>query len=230
MLESTAYDPGGGPKGSSISENSGLSYSSATAPATGGGSDSSKPRMRTFAEILHEEQNHRNILEVKLERLSIADENGDKIKAKTLNEDDICDFLFDIVQLKVEDCAGIALRTHRYDTKEIKLKKNVDPSPYLRSDPVVYKNHKITITKQTNNLTRVTFRNVPYNIPDEEIIHLCKVYGEPFENRVYYEKPSARTRGIPQSTRYVQMKMAAGKQFENYYWLKVRYLVIEGAE
>ena len=71
-----------------------------------------------------------------------------------------------------------------------------------------------------NNLTRVTFKNVPFNIPDEEIIHLCQVYGEPLNNIVQYEKPNISTRGVPGSTRFVEMKITPGKQLENYYWME----------
>ena len=124
------------------------------------------------------------------------------------NEVDLSEFLFDVIQLKIEDCAGLALRTHRYDTKEIKLKKDVDPAPYLTTSPKLFKGHEITIKKQMNNLTRVTFKNVPFNIPDEELIHLCSMYGEPVNNEVIYEKPSRNTRGVPGSTRFVEMKLA----------------------
>ena len=95
----------------------------------------------------------------------------------------------------MDDCSGIALRTHRYDTKEINFKKGVDPSAYLIA-PVMFKGHEITIKKQMNNLTRVTMKNVPFNIPDEEIINLCKVYGEPLKNKVHYERLSRNTKGI----------------------------------
>ena len=136
-----------------------------------------------------------------------------------MNESYISEFLFDVLELKMDDCSGIALRTHRYDTKEINFKKGVDPSAYLIA-PVMFKGHEITIKKQMNNLTRVTMKNVPFNIPDEEIINLCKVYGEPLKNKVHYERPSRNTRGIHGSTRSVEMKLTPGKQFENYYWTK----------
>ena len=157
--------------------------------------------MRSFAEILNEEKLHRNILEVKLIRTSVKNNNGETVKAPTLNETDLSEFFFDVIKLKIEDCLGIALRTHRYDTKEIKLKRGVDPSPYLTLTPHLFKGHKITIKKQMNNLTRVTLKNVPFNIPDEEIIHLCKVYGEPINNKVHYENPTRPSRGVPGSAR-----------------------------
>ena len=189
-------------------------------PAVGRDSVDSLPcRMRSFAEILNEEKHHRNILEVKLTRTSVK-QNEETVKAPTLNEVDLSEFFFDVIKLKMEDCLGIALRTHRYDTKEIKLKKGVDPTPYLRATPVLFKGHEITIRKQMNNLTRVTMKNVPFNIPDEEIIHLCKVYGEPINNKVHYENPTRNSRGVPGSTRSVEMKLTPGMQFENYYWME----------
>ena len=177
-------------------------------------------RLRSFAEILNEEQQHRNILEVKIVRISTYNTNGEEVKPKTLNEVDLSEFFFDELKLKVEDCKSIALRTHRYDTKEIKLKKAVDPTPYLTGVPMLFKGHEFIIKKQMNNLTRVSFKNVPFNIPDEEIIHLCQVYGDPVKNEVLYEKPNRSTRGVPGSTRYVEMKLSPGKQFENYYWME----------
>ena len=216
----TTSDGGGIPKSNPVNETSQHQGPPTMTPATGRDSDESQScRQRSFAEILNEEKLHRNILEVKLTRTS-STQNGVTVKAPTLNEADLSEFLFDVINLKVEDCLGVALRTHRYDTKEIKLKKGVDSAPYIRASPVMFKGHEITIRKQMNNLTRVTMKNVPFNIPDEEIIHLCKVYGEPIGNKVHYENPSRNTRGVPGSTRYVDMKLAPGMQFENYYWVE----------
>ena len=223
-MMSWIHDPGGGvnPPGHPVNGAPPVNPDLSTmTPAAGRGSEDSLPgRLRNFAEILNEEQHHRNILEVKLVRTSTLDEHGAEVKAKILTEVDISEFFFDVLQLKVEDCRGIALRTHRYDTKEIKLKKDIDPTPYLIDTPRLFKGHEITVRKQMNNLTRVTFKNIPFNIPDEEIIHLCQVYGEPMNNKVFYEKPSRATRGVSGSTRYVEMKLSPGKQFENYYWME----------
>ena len=213
-------DPGGG---TSLSSNSFAAVTkemlSSTTPASGGGSNNSSPsRLRSFAEILNEEKLHRNILEVKISKTyPISDES---VTVRPLSESDLSEFLFDVIKLKVEDCLGLALRTYRYDTKEIKLKSDVDPSLYITSSPVMFKGHSITIMKQSNNVSKVTFRNVPFNIPDEEIIHLCKVYGEPVNDKVYYEKATRFTKGIPGSTRYVEVKLNPGKQFENFYWME----------
>ena len=71
-------------------------------PAEGGGNSSR--RMRTFAEILHDKQNHRNILEVKIARMNSRD------IMIPLNEEDISKFLLNIIGINVDDCERIALR------------------------------------------------------------------------------------------------------------------------
>ena len=125
--------PGGGAKNDTIQPNS-------MTPASGGGSvGESSVKMRSFAEIMKDEMLHRNILEVKLVKTEVTLENGDKVKAKTLTDVDLSEFLFDVINLKMEDCDGISLRTYRYDTKEVKLKKGVDSTPYITSSPVLFK-------------------------------------------------------------------------------------------
>ena len=55
------------------------------------------------------------------------------------------------------------------------------------------------------------FRNVPFCIPDEEIINPCRCYGEPVNNRVTYYRPSKESRGVAESSMCVDMRMLPGK-------------------
>ena len=113
------------------------------------------------------------------------------------------------------------MKTSRYDTKEVKLRPEVDPTPYLTvNNPILFKDHEVEVKRQSSNVTMVTFRNVLFNIPDAEIINLCNCYGEPVDNNVTYEKPSKNSRGVPGSSRIVEMKLKPGKQFENLYWME----------
>ena len=71
------------------------------------------------------------------------------------------------------------------------------------------------------NITRVTFKNVPLNVPDEEIIHLCMSYGSPVENKVQYEVlRNSRNKGHTGSTRFVDMELNEDSSFNNYYWME----------
>ena len=101
--------------------------------------------MCRFAEIINDVMLHRNILEVILVKTEVTLENGDKVKAKTLTAVDLSEFLFDVINLTMEDCDGISFHTYLYDTKEVKLKKGVDFAPYLTSTRVLFKGHDIIV-------------------------------------------------------------------------------------
>ena len=188
-----------------------------TPPGVG---DSAPKQMRSFKQILAEEQASRNILEIKLTKMMVEVE-GVMCKARNISFEDVSTLIFDTIGVKPEHCLGVALNTARYDTKEIKLKPGVDPTQYTTKDTLItFKDHQVEVTIQCSSVTRVTFKNVPFNIPDEEIVNLCECYGEPINNAVHYDKPNRATRGVPGSTRYVDMKILPGKQFENFYWME----------
>ena len=188
-------------------------------PSGMGDSASRKIKMRSYAEIIAEEKENRNIIEIKITKLQV-EEDGVMKQAKPITLEDVSVLLFDEIGVKPEECEGVALYTSRFDTKEIKLKPGVDATPYLTTTPIIFKNHEVMVRRQTASVTRVTFRNVPFNIPNEEILNLCECYGELMDYLVTYEKPSANSRGVMGSARYVDMKLTPGKQFENFYWLE----------
>ena len=92
MVDTGQPPPGVGPPQNTFPPHNTLS--NAMTPANGGdSSDKIPPRLRNFAEILNDEQHHRNILEVKLTRKSET-VNGELIKSKTLTEADISELFF----------------------------------------------------------------------------------------------------------------------------------------
>ena len=101
--------------------------------------------MRTFAQILADEKENRNILEIKLRKITTYVDN-DQVSVKPISTEDLSVLLFEVIKLKPGDCAGVALYTSRYDTKEVKLRPGVDPTPYLTgSTPIFYKDHEIEV-------------------------------------------------------------------------------------
>ena len=79
--------------------------------------------------------------------------------------------------------------------------------------------HEVTVKKQLSNVTKVLFKNVPLNVPDEEILNLCFCYGTVIDNTVRYERMfNDKNRGMPGSNRYVEMVLDSGSSFENYFW------------
>ena len=211
--------PGGGVLDPTVQNNQTNPVQQAVTPTEVGDSLGGTRKMRTFQQILAEANETRNILEIKLSKMMV-DNEGVMGKAKHLSFEDVSILIFDEIGIKPEDCVGVALTTARYDTKEVKLKPGVDPTPYISKGPITFKDHMVEVRLMTGSISRITFKNVPFNIPDEEIINLCECYGEPINNIVQYEKASKATRGVPGSTRFVEMKMLPGKQFENFYWVE----------
>ena len=170
--------------------------------------------LRTFAQIVEAEKVNRNILEIHLEKIT-SEDNGVTIKPKSLTFDDLGELIFDILKVEPKECLTFDYNSGRYDTKEIKLKPGIDASKYTTTEPITYKDHLVTVNKQLSNITRVTFKNVPLNVPDEEIIHLCLCYGAPIDMKVHYETlTNPRNKGMASSTRYVDMLMNQGACME----------------
>ena len=216
-------DPGGGPNKASmqsqINQTKEVSAKPAVTPRGVGDSVQAPKQMRSFHQILAEEKENRNILEIKLTKLNV-ESDGVMGRAKNITFEDVSVLIFDVIGVKPEDCKGVALVTARYDTREVKLKPGIDASKYVTKENITFKDHLVEVRTQTASVTRVTFKNVPFNIPDEEIINLCECYGEPIDNLVQYDRPSNISRGVAGSTRFVDMKLIPGKQFENFYWME----------
>ena len=143
---------------------------------------------RSFAQILEDEKKERNILEIQLNRNNIINTDGSTGKAKNITYEDLGELLFDILEIKPDDCISFNFNSGRYDQREIKFKPEINTTPFVRVVPFTFKDHSVTVKKQRQNITRVTFRNVPLNVPDEEILTLCACYGKAVDGNVQYER------------------------------------------
>ena len=76
-------------------------------------------RMRSFQQILAEEKQNRNILEIKINKMMVENDEGIMGKARNLTIEDISTLIFEVIGINPEDCMGVALSTARYDTKEV---------------------------------------------------------------------------------------------------------------
>jgi hypothetical protein len=177
---------------------------SATSARVEGGNGAEEVRLRSFAEIIAEDEANRNILEIQVYKMTTI-VNSVETKAKALNYDDLGELVFDVLNVDHNLCLGFNYSTGRYDTKEIKFKPGVDLSAYVKTS-FEFKGHEVSTKKQVNNVTKISFRNVPFNIPDEEIIQLCKCYGTPLNNKVHYERMfNKRNKGMMGATRWVEI-------------------------
>ena len=116
-------------------------------------------------------------------------------------------------------CLRFNYTTGRYDTREVMFKPEVDISPYLSC--FEFMEHEVTTRRQRSNVTKVVFKNVPLNIPDEEIVHLCETYGKPTDYTVHYEKlTNNRNKGMVGGTRYMEVELFTGASMNNFYWME----------
>ena len=87
--------------------------------------------------------------------------------------------------------------------------------------PINYLEYEIYVKKQeTHSATKILFRNVPLNVPDEELIILCLCYGQPVGGvkREMLTNPSDR--GKVGSNRTLEVILNSGASLENYFWLE----------
>ena len=175
---------------------------------------------RSFEEIISEEKTNRNILEFHITKITTT-ENQQHVKIMNLTFDDLSIFIFNTLKIKHQDCLGIDYTTGRYDHREVQLKPGVDVNPYITGNtPMQFKNHNIFVKRQTNNITKVLFRKVPLNVPDEEILNLCICYGEVVEEVKREKLCNKKDKGMLGSNRSVDVILRDGASFENYYWME----------
>ena len=186
-----------------------------------GASGGALPNSRNFSQIIQDAKSDRNIIEIKITKITSTDSAGNITKGPNLNFDDLGELVFVVLKIDPNHCLTFDYNTGRYDTREIKMKPSINTDSYATTSPITFKEHLITVRKQEHGVTRITFKNVPLNVPDEEIIHLCKCYGEPVDYKVHYEVlTNSKNKGMQGSTRFVDMKLSEGAAFENYYWLE----------
>ena len=146
----------------------------------------------------------------------------DEVKPPNLQDSDFGEFLFDFLKIDAKCCLGIDVATGRYDTKELLVKADTDLTNITTSEPHLFKQHHIYATVLSSQVTKVTFKNVPLYVPDEEILHLCCHYGELTDGVVYKDSITlgiAAKHSLPSSTRWVTVRLHPGKSFRNFYWL-----------
>ena len=179
------------------------------------------PNMRSFAQILEQEKKDRNILELRINKMRTEEAPPPTFNSNNMSAEDIGELLFDILKLNPSHCLAYDYNTGRNDTKQVKLKPGIPVVDILAKSPLEFKGFKVVVSQQRLNITRVTFKNVPLNVPDEEIIHLCLSYGCPVDNKVQYEVlRNSRNKGHTGSTRFVDMELYEGSSFNNYYWME----------
>ena len=216
MVGNTGQPP---PGGGTTPPTSVTSSSMTSAWAGGAGIAGQSRRQRSFAEIMADQKQNRNILEVIFTKIEKVDSEGNKTKHRNLVFDEIGTFLFDVLKISPSDCLRFNFTSGRFDTKEVMFKPGIDITPYLGN--FEFMEHEVTTRKQRNNVTKIVFKNVPLNIPDEEIVNLAESYGKPTDYTVHYEKlTNPRNKGMVGGTRFMEVELFPGAAMYNYYWME----------
>ena len=102
------------------------------------------------------------------------------------------------------------------------MKEGVDLTPYLHSPtPLIFQGFNILVKKQeTNFATRILFRGVPLNVPDEELINLSLCYGQPVGGVRREKLTNMKDKGKIGANRTLDVILNQGAAFENYFWME----------
>ena len=218
MSDQTMIDPGGGeqPQRQPNQVKPGQTFAGAAQAASG-----TVPGGRSWLQIFSEAKEKRNILEIHVNRIDNTNSSNDdnQQKPKALTFDELSDFIFKILKIKETDNIGL---DYFYGHKEIELKAGVDLTPYLHMDtPIRYLEYDIFVKKQeTHFATRVLFRNVPLNVPDEELVNLALCYGHPVGGVRRERLTNYKDKGKLGSNRSLDVILNPGSTFENYFWME----------
>jgi hypothetical protein len=139
-----------------------------------------------------------------------------------LSLDDFSDFLFFDLKIKPEDCLSLAHSVSHFDSKEVCFKPGVDISDYCVSEHL-FKGYCISTRIQSSRTVRVTFRDVPHYIYNEELFNIVNCYGKAVDLMVHFGPPgSDKARGlINMNTRSILMQLDAAKpSLPSYFWLE----------
>ena len=122
-------------------------------------------------------------LKVNLEKTS-----QDK-KSLNISDSQLDDFIFKDLKLPIDDVLALGFSTGPCDSREVLVKHSTNLTDIITDHRILlyhtFRDHKITITTLDVKSTKVTFIDVPLNVPDEEIRHLCSVYGKLMHGTVH---------------------------------------------
>ena len=179
----------------------------------------SSGRLKDYVNFVNKQKKEHSMIEIKFQR----DRFDGDVNRKNLDLDTVSEYILGELKIKPEHILEVDLNTGRHDTKQITFKPGVDIDKYVLDFPDTFAGFHINISKMSNKEKKVTFKNVPSYIHDDELLNLCSIYGT-VEGEVRREtvtlKSTDSTVTLPSSTRYVMMRMKPGMSFNNYYWME----------
>ena len=161
----------------------------------------------------------RNILVLR----STKTTSGQDKTSNKMGQNEWAELIFDKCKIKVEDVTGIDFNSAGINTVEIELKEG-SPSDRYEGN-YNFKDQDFSLVRANTTSKKITFKNVPLQIPDSELIHLVKAYGGKMEKEEgICEKNTISTPGgvkteTKSSTRYIQATFPPNKRLKTFYWV-----------
>ena len=142
-----------------------------------------------------------------------------------LSHDQWSKLIFGTFKLPLTEVEGIDFHAGGINAVELKFKEKFDTS-HLINSTANYEGRSFTLSKQEMGSTKVTFKNVPFSVPDEELLHLVKSYGGKMETKqVEHEKvavklPDGEIKHFESTTRSIHATFPPNRRLRTFYWLQ----------
>ena len=152
-----------------------------TAQVVAGQAPPQPTQMKPYAQIIQEAKRIRNILEVKIIKTSTPDPDVTSKRDNQLSFDATADFLFSTLNIDPASCLAFNHSLGNSNTKELSFKPGVSIDSYVGTYNINQGQSTFSITtrKQQSSTVRLTFRNCPLNIPDQELLHIATTFCSP---------------------------------------------------
>ena len=185
------------------------------------GAAASNAEREAYRALAEATKDKRNLLILKTPKLPT--DSGPR--KKLLEQVDWAELIFDMCEIKPDDVVGIDFQAGGFNAAEIQLKDEVDPSQYT-GIAKEFKGMAFNISMSQEHSTRITFKNVPLSVPDQELLHLVKAYGGKLENEVVehakeqVSSPKGINLEVMGTTRFIHATLPPNKRLKSFYWLQ----------
>ena len=192
-----------------------------SAQAAAGQAPPKPTQMKPYAELVQEAKEIRNILEIKITKISSTQEPVPK-QDNQLSFDSLADFLFSTLNIDPSNCLTFNHSLGNNSCKELSFKPGVIIDGYVGNFNICQgqSNFNLNTKKQQCSTVRLTVKNCPLNIPDQEILHIANTFCKPVDNIIHYETLSnVKAKGLKGGTRYLEVELKPGAVVPNFFWL-----------
>ena len=142
-----------------------------------------------------------------------------------LTHDQWANLIFGTFKLQVTDIEGIDFHAGGINAVELKFNEKFDTTSLINTS-ADFEGRSFTLSKQEMGSTKVTLKNVPFAVPDAELLHLVKSYGGKLErDQLDHEKipvklPNGETKEFEGTTRSIHATFPPNKRLKTFYWLQ----------